>query len=105
MRRRVMPVMGCSASRRRSIIFFIKTRGKRRGGKESGGGESEMLNREVANIFSSAYSGMPDCGGHQPSMSFKTTSALPELISPFSGTIRTSSPIVASWGISKAVAV
>jgi len=45
------------AGAERSIIFFLKTRGKRRGYKESGNGESEMLNRELANIFSSAYSG------------------------------------------------
>ena len=45
------------AGAERSIIFFLKTRGKGRGYRENGSHESNMLNRELAGILSSAYEG------------------------------------------------
>ncbi len=41
----------------RSIIFFLKTRGKSRGYRESGSTENEMLSRDLLAKFTSAYSG------------------------------------------------
>jgi len=43
----------------RSIIFFLRTRGKPRGYRESGSAENDMLNRELLGMFSKAYEGKP----------------------------------------------
>lgn len=45
------------AGAERSIIFFLKTRGRKRGYRENGNSENEMLNRELVTMFGAAYSG------------------------------------------------
>ncbi len=45
------------AGAERSIIFFLKTRGKDRGYRENGGSENKMISRELTNIFNRVYEG------------------------------------------------
>jgi hypothetical protein len=45
------------AGAERSIIFFLKTKGKTRGYSESGEKGNEMLNRQIATLFHKSYQG------------------------------------------------
>lgn len=45
------------AGAEKSIIFFLKTRGRSRGYKDSGNNQNEMLSRDMLAMFSNAYSG------------------------------------------------
>lgn len=45
------------AGKERSIIFFLKSRGRNRGFKEHGNGENEMISREMITLFGKAYEG------------------------------------------------
>jgi hypothetical protein len=45
------------AGAEKSIIFFLKTRGRKRGYRENGSSENQMLTRDMLTAFTSAYSG------------------------------------------------
>lgn len=45
------------AGAEKSIIFFLKTRGRKRGYRENGSSENQMLTRDMLTAFTNAYSG------------------------------------------------